>query len=172
MYGIYFVTLLLYLFVIEGTDVSGQNMFDYITGDLKPWRALAGTWTLLHIAEVSVYFTCYVVQRNYPREFSIKNEALALLLISYFSNSYYEIGLSIWTSEIDACDNGIIPTQILVDILRTVSVFLIILQSQRLVFHGIPPPPADCLESLDIIMISSYQFIPIFEKFIREKHPS
>lgn len=172
MYGIYLVTLLLYLFVIEGTDVSGQNMFDYITGDLKPWRALAGTWTLLHIAEVSVYFTCYVVQRNYPREFSIKNEALALLLISYFSNSYYEIGFKISSSEIDVCDNGIIPTQILVDILRTVSVFLIILQSQRLVYHGIPPPPADCLESLDIIMISSYQFVPIFEKFIREKHPT
>jgi hypothetical protein len=168
---VYSIFLIIYLFVIEGTDVAGQTMFDFITGDLKPFRALMGTWTILHIAEISTYFICFIVQRNYPKEFSLSYEAFFLLLISFLTNSYYEIGFKIYNTETASCDNGIIPRQILVDNLRYTTVFYIIFLSQRMVYHGIPPPPADCLESLDIVMISNLEFIPLFQKFISQCHP-
>lgn len=94
-----------------------------------------------------------------------------LLLISWITNSYYEVSFKSRDSQIASCDNGIIPRQILVDIIRYTSVFLIMLRSQRLVFHGMPPPPADCLESLDIVMISNIEFIPIFKRFVAKTYP-
>lgn len=114
----------------------------------------------------------HVIYRDYPKEFYFGNEALALLLISVLSNFYYEVFYLLYEFQSKNCDNGIIPRQIVVDFIRYSAVFIAIYRSQQLVYHGVPPPPAGCLESLDIIMLANKEFPRIFYQFIEEKHPN
>lgn len=109
--------------------------------------------------------------RDYPKEFYFGNETLALLLIAVLSNFYYEVFYLVYEFQSKNCDNGIISRQLIVDFIRYSAVFIAILRSQRLVYHGMPPPPAGCMESLDIVMIANKEFPKVFYKFLEQKHP-
>jgi hypothetical protein len=48
---------------IEGTDVTGVGLLDFITGDLTPARAVISTFTYLHCMELVIYFWCFYIIR-------------------------------------------------------------------------------------------------------------
>ena len=110
-----------------------------------------------------------MILRDYPLEFNLGNETFAMVIIAYSTNTYFELIFKSYTQV--QCINEVIVINCLIDIIRFVGFFVNIHLSQRLVYHGLPPPPADCLKSLDIIMISSVEFTEIFRNYILSEFP-
>ena len=104
----------------------------------------------MHIFEVLVYLISFFLNMNYPKEFSVSNEAGLRLLISYLFNNFIELH----RRKKKSCEDSFyMPAIVWMDELRYGILFSIVLYSITMVWYNLPPPPKDCLNELDIVLV-------------------